>query len=216
MKNLFSVNLKPFAVYLGSAAGLMTILTHAVVRGAPAALVLIAGLVILFSVTGAVFSREQYEEKHGGYAFLRILPLRPSSIAAAKFLPMAAGTALLTAYMIFLFTGATEATEARLLIRGYLLFAGCLAAGLSALFYLGLFLMGYTRFLVVVLSATTALGLVPMILLNSYKGRMDILVDGLLLKLKSITLLPSVASSLGICLLFFIASAFALSRRKSP
>lgn len=216
MKKLIFVNLKPFAVYLGSAACLMTVLTLAVVRGTPAALVLIAGLAILFSVAGAVFSREQYEERNGGYSFLRVLPLRPVSIAAAKFLPMAVGTILLTAYMIYLFTGAAEGTEARLLIRGYILFTGCLALGLSSLFYLGLFLMGYTRFLVVVLSATTALGLVPMILMNTYKGRMDILVDGLLLKLKSISLLPSVASSLGVCLLFFIAGTIALSRRKSP
>jgi hypothetical protein len=59
------------------------------------------------------------------------------------------------------------------LVRSYFLLAaaaGLLAAGIL---YIGIFSFGYTKFVVVVLSFTTALGLAPMLVLKGNRGRMD-------------------------------------------
>lgn len=216
MNKLLIFNLKPFAVNLLAAAALMTALALFVVHGAPALLVILGGLLVMFAVIGAVFAREQYEEKHGGYAFLLALPLRPVEIVAAKFFPVLLGTFLLTGFMTVLLTGAAEGNEAVLLIRGYLLMMGCGVLVLASVMYLGIFLIGYTKFIVAVLVFTTLLGLGPMILMHAFEGKMDVLVDRILDGFKAAEIFPMVTAAFLIFSLFFGCCVWVLSLRKHP
>jgi ABC-2 family transporter len=216
MKKLLLMNLKPYAVNLLAVASLMTALALFVVHGAPPLLVILGGLTIMFAVLGAVFVREQYEEKHGGYAFLMTLPLRPVEIVAAKFFPALLGTFVLTGFMTVLLTGAAEGNDAVLLIRGYLVMMGCGVLVLASVMYLGIFLIGYTKFLVAVLVFTTLLGLGPMILMHAFEGKMDVLVDGILAGLKATEFFPTLTVTLLISTFFFGCCVWVLSLRKLP
>ena len=67
-----------------------------------------------------------------------------------------------------------------LLVRSYFLLtasAGLLVAGLL---YIGIFTFGYTKFVIVVLSFTTALGLAPMLILKRHREDMDVFIESLL------------------------------------
>jgi hypothetical protein len=67
-----------------------------------------------------------------------------------------------------------------LLVRSYFLLMASAALLVAGLLYIGIFGFGYTKFMIVVLTCTTALGLVPMLFLKSNRGRMDVVIDNLL------------------------------------
>jgi len=156
---------------------------------------LISGIVLIMTTIGALLMSEQYEEKHQGYAILSALPVSNLEITGAKFLLPLASSFTLTLSLILLFSTFSVPAPDMMLVRSYFLLAastGLLAAGLM---YIGTFVIGYTKFVVVVLSLTTALGLVPMLVMRRNRGRMDEVIESLLAGIRGLdwlVLLPLV------------------------
>jgi hypothetical protein len=141
---------------------------------------LMSGIVLFMYSFGALLMSEQYEEKHRGYTILSALPVSNLEITAAKFmLPMAANAALVIS-LILLFSTFSAPEQDMLLVRSYFLLMASAALLVAGLLYIGIFGFGYTKFMIVVLTCTTALGLVPMLFLKSNRGRMDVVIDNLL------------------------------------
>lgn len=141
---------------------------------------LMSGIVLFMYTIGALLMSEQYEEKHHGYAILSALPVSNLEITGAKFLLPLTSSFTLTLSLILLFSTFAAPAPDMVLVRSYFLLAastGLLAAGLM---YIGIFGIGYTKFVVVVLSLTTALGLVPMLVMRRNRGRMDEVIENLL------------------------------------
>jgi hypothetical protein len=134
---------------------------------------LISGVMIFLYTIFALLVSEQYEEKHHGYSIMSALPVSRLEVTAAKFLLPLASALVLTLYLILIFSTFAAPAPDMVLVRSYFLLAaaaGLLAAGIL---YIGIFSFGYTKFVVVVLSFTTALGLAPMLVLKGNRGRMD-------------------------------------------
>ena len=87
---------------------------------------------------------------------------------------------------------------------------------LSGIIYLGIYLLGYTKFSIVVLTFTTALGLVPMFIMKSYRGRMNILENRILDGLRSLEPFTAIALSLTVCFVFFLLAVQVKARRLAP
>jgi hypothetical protein len=141
---------------------------------------LMGGVVLFMYTFGALLMSEQYEEKHRGYAILSALPVSNLEITAAKFLLSVAANAALVISLVLLFSTFSAPAQDMLLVRSYFLLMASAALLAAGLLYMGIFCFGYTKFVVVVLSFTTALGLVPMLFLNSNRGRMDVVIENLL------------------------------------
>ena len=126
-------------------------------------------MVLIIYVLGAVFINEQYEEKHKGYTFLSIFPIRDSEILAAKFVLPLAACSILAGFLIGLFSLTDIIPQDFLTVRSYLMFTACFSLLFAGILYIGIMALGYTKFMVIVLSFTTALGLVPMLIIRFHR-----------------------------------------------
>ena len=93
-------NVNFFALYLIFVVvlvGFMTIIMHNELK---VAFVIISGTLVILQVVGGTFINEQYEEKHKGYAFLSVLPVKEGEIVAAKFLLALITNALFVGFLI--------------------------------------------------------------------------------------------------------------------
>jgi hypothetical protein len=138
------------------------------------------GFVLFMYPFGTLMMSEQYEEKHRGYAILSALPVSSLEITAAKFLLPAAANAALLISLLLLFSTFSAPAQDMLLVRSYFLLMASAALLMAGVLYIGIFGIGYTKFMVIVLSFTTALGLVPMLFLKANRGRMDVVIENLL------------------------------------
>jgi hypothetical protein len=142
---------------------------------------LMSGIVLFMYSFGALMISEQYEEKHRGYAILSALPVSKLEITTAKFLLPAAGNAALVISLMLLFSTFSAPAQDMMLVRSYFLLMASAALLAAGLLYIGIFGIDYTKFVVVVLSLATALGLlVPMLFLKANQGRMDVVIENLL------------------------------------
>ena len=173
-------NANSFALYLIFAVVLVGFLAIIMHNELKVAYVIISGFLLILQVVGGTFVNEQYEEKHKGYTFLSILPVKEGEIVAAKFLLALTANALFVGFLVFLFSLSPSAPEEIALAQSYVLFMGIICLAMAGLSYTGIFSIGYTKFAVIVMSFLVALGLVPMLLMKAYKDRMDVLVDQLL------------------------------------
>jgi len=178
--HIINKNWKFFGVYLFILSLVVTGMKLYFGRELHTLFVIIGGVLILLLVFGAIFLNEQYEEKHKGYDLLAILPLTTREIVAAKFLLVLLANAIFTGFLVLIFSFSDARTEELLAARSYILLCGCCSLVLAGILYIGILGLGYTKFLVVVLTFTTALGLVPLFIMQAYKGRMDILVEQVL------------------------------------
>jgi hypothetical protein len=141
---------------------------------------LISGIAIFMYTIGAMLGSEQVEEKNRGYTILATLPISNFEITAAKFLlPLVSGFALALS-LILLFATFSAPAQDMLLVRSYFLLAASAGLLVAGLLYIGIFTFGYTKFVIVVLSFTTALGLVPMLILKRNREDMDVIIENLL------------------------------------
>ncbi len=179
--------------YLGIIVLVTVILRVIMGTGPTVPLVMISGFLIIMLVFGAIFMNEQYEEKHKGYDFLDILPVKTSEIVGAKF-----GLVLLTdiavvGYLLFLFSFSPLSPSEWVLVRSYFLLMGVACLVFAALSYIAIFIISYTKFAVIVMSFFFLLGLVPILIMKIYGDNMDILVESILTFLRNlnwIILLP--------------------------
>lgn len=179
-------NWKFFGLYLFTLFLVVTGLKLILGRDLHTLFLLISGILIFLLVFGAIFVNEQYEEKHKGYGFLAILPLKAKEIVAAKFLLVLLADMLFTGFLVFIFSISRAKAEELAAARSYILLCGCICLVLAAVMYIGILGLGYTKFLVVVLTFTTALGLIPLFIMKTYKGRMDILMEQVLVWLRGL------------------------------
>jgi len=141
---------------------------------------LLSGVALFIYTIGALLSSEQVEEKNQGYAILSSLPVSNLEITAAKFLLPLVSSFTMTTALILLFATFAAPAQDMLLVRSYFLLAAAAGLLVAGLLYIGIFLFSYTKFLVVVLSITTALGLVPMLIMKSNRDRIDEVITNLL------------------------------------
>lgn len=130
---------------------------------------ILSGMVLIIFVLGTVFINEQYEEKHKGYIFLGAFPVKNSEILAAKFLMPLIACGLLTGFLVGLFSLTDVQAQDLHTVRSYLMFMASFALLFGGVLYIGIMAFGYTKFMFVVLTFTTALGLVPMLILKFYR-----------------------------------------------
>lgn len=180
MWNIMKKNVNFFALYLSVVVVFTGFMAIAVNNKLKVAYVLITGFLVVLQVVGGTFINEQYEEKHKGYAFLSVLPVKDEEIVVAKFLLVLATNVLFVGLLVFLFALSPSAPQEIALAQSYVLFMGVVSLALAGLSYTGIFSIGYTKFAVIVMSFVVALGLVPMLIMKSYQGRMDILIEQLL------------------------------------
>ena len=124
----------------------------------------VSGVLVYLMILGFIFVTEQYEEKHNGYRFLAAMPIKTSGIIAAKFL--AAGTTILfyvaAASGLILSTSGGDVSVSTAL--SFVLFNGCAGLLFCGLMYIGILSINYTRFMIVFLTFTALMSLVPFIL----------------------------------------------------
>ena len=166
--------------YLGIVVLATLILRMTLGTGPTVPLVMISGVLIFLLVLGAVFMNEQYEEKHKGYDFLDILPVKTCEIVTAKF-----GLILLTdiavvGYLLLLFSFSSLSPSDWILVRSYFLMMGVFCLAFAAISYMVIFIIGYTKFAVIVMSFFVLLGLIPMLIMKLYGDNMDVLVNNVL------------------------------------
>jgi hypothetical protein len=186
---MFSIVKKNMAYFIGY-AGVIFILTailkitlgneHVV------PLVLISGVLIFMLVVGPVFFNEQYEEKHKGYDFLDILPVNASEIVSAKFGLVLVTVVAIVGYLLLIFSVSKVATNDWILVRSYILMSGIVCLFFAALSYIGIFSLGYTKFVMIVMSLFVLLGLVPVLIMKFYRDNMNVLIENILAFLRSV------------------------------
>ena len=104
MWNIMKRNINFFALYLVVVvilAGFTAIILHNELK---VIFVILSGFLTILQVIGGTFVNEQYEEKHKGYAFLSVLPVKEGEIVAAKFLLALTASALYVGFLVLLFS----------------------------------------------------------------------------------------------------------------
>jgi hypothetical protein len=176
--------MKKNAVYYIGYLGIIILVTVglriALGTGPTVPLVMISGVLIFMLVFGAVFMNEQYEEKHKGYDFLDILPVKTCEIVTAKFGLVLLADIAVVGYLLFLFSFSPLGPNDWALVRSYFLMMGVFCLAFAALSYMVIFIIGYTKFAVIVMTFFVLLGLVPMLIMKFYGGDMDVLVNNIL------------------------------------
>jgi hypothetical protein len=133
-----------------------------------------------------VFFNEQYEEKHKGYDFLDILPVNASEIVSAKFGLVLVTVVAIVGYLLLIFSVSKVATNDWILVRSYILMSGIVCLFFAALSYIGIFSLGYTKFVMIVMSLFVLLGLVPVLIMKFYRDNMNVLIENILAFLRSV------------------------------
>jgi hypothetical protein len=175
-----------FIGYCGLIIILTAILRMSLGKDQAVLLVLISGVLILMLVFGPVFFNEQYEEKHKGYDFLDILPVKASEIVSAKFGLVLVTVVAIVGYLLLLFSVSKVAPNDWILVRSYILMSGVVCLFFTALSYLGIFSLGYTKFAMIVMSFFVLLGFVPILIMKFYRDNMDVLIENILTFLRHV------------------------------
>jgi hypothetical protein len=175
-----------FIGYLGVIFILTAILRIALGNENAVPLVLISGVLVFMMVFGPVFFNEQYEEKHKGYDFLDILPVKASEIVSAKFGLVLVTVVATVGYLLLLYSVSNVAPNDWNLVRSYLLMGGFVSLFFAALSYIGIFSLGYTKFAVIVMSFFMLLGFVPILIMKFYRDNMDVLIENILAFLRNV------------------------------
>jgi len=174
MWNIMKKNMNHFVLYFVFANGLIGILKLITGNELSTVFVIIAGILVLLLAFGATFTNEQYEEKNNGYMFLDTLPVTAREIVEGKFTLVLVTVGLCVGFLLILITLSAGSPEAIVLARSYVLFMGVVCLLLAGVNYIGIFALGFTKYLIVVAVGWLTLGFVPTIILRTYKGRMDI------------------------------------------
>jgi len=180
MWNIIKRNINSFAIYLTVVFIFTGFIAISLNNELKVGYVIISGFLVILQVVGGTFINEQYEEKHKGYVFLSILPVTEREIVAAKFLLALITNVIFVGFLVLLFSLSPSPPEEIALAQSFVLFMGIVSLALAGLSYTGIFSIGYTKFAVIILSFLVALGLIPMLIMKSYQGRMDVLADQIL------------------------------------
>jgi hypothetical protein len=186
MLSIMKKNAVYYISYLGVIILVTIILRMALGIGPTVPLVMISGVLIFLLVFGAVFMNEQYEEKHKGYDFLYILPVKTVEIVAAKFGLVLLTDAAVVGYLLFLFSFSPLSPSDWVLVRSYFLMMGVVCLAFAAFSYTVIFVIGYTKFAVIVMTFFVLLGFVPILIMKLYGGKMDVLVESILTFLRNL------------------------------
>ncbi len=135
--------------------------------------VLICVLFVYLNAMGPVFGSEQYEEKNNGYEFLKIFPLRELEIVGAKFLWVFLVDAVFVGGILVFLSKMPWPEKQLILFRSLALINGSISLLLAAISYVFIFWIGYTKYMIVVLSVMVAMGFVPMVLIMFFSNNMD-------------------------------------------
>jgi hypothetical protein len=173
-------NAPVFVLYFVVIVILLTILKVFTGSGLSTVFVFSSGILVFLVVFGATFMNEQYEEKHRGYAFLDTLPVTAREIVEAKFTLVFLATGFLVVFILLLYSFSSGAQETLVIARSYALLNAVICLILAGVNYIGVFILGFTKYIVIVMSGLLALGFIPMFLLMAYRDRMDILVENIL------------------------------------
>jgi hypothetical protein len=136
-----------------------------------------SGMSFFFLVFGAILMNEQYEEKHRGYAFLDMLPIKDSEIVRAKFILALLINCILTGFLVALFSFSSAGPDQLILVRSYFLANASICLLSAAVMLIGILRLGYTKFLVLLLSVTVALSFVPIIITKFYRDSLDVFIS---------------------------------------
>ena len=180
MLSIVKKNMSYFIGYLGVIFILTAILRIALGSENAVPLVLISGVLIFMMVFGPVFFNEQYEEKHKGYDFLDILPVDAGEIVSAKFGLVLVTVVATVGYLLLLFSVSKVAPNDWVLVRSYILMSGVVCLFFTALSYIGIISLGYTKFAVIVMTFFVLLGFVPILIMKFYRDNMDVLIENIL------------------------------------
>ncbi len=183
--------MKKNAIYYIGYLGIIVLVTVglriALGTGPTVPLVMISGVLIFMLVFGALFMNEQYEEKHKGYDFLNILPINTGEIVVAKFGLVLLTDIVVVGYLLFLFSFSPLSPNDWVLVRSYFLMMGVFCLAFAALSYMVIFIIGYTKFAVIVMTFFVLLGLVPILIMKLYGDNLDVLVQGILAFLRNLS-----------------------------
>jgi hypothetical protein len=186
MLSIVKNNLAYFIGYCGLIFTLTAILTLTLGNENAVPLVLISGALVFMLVFGPVFFNEQYEEKHKGYDFLDILPVKASEIVTAKFGLVLVTVMATVGYLLLLFSVFKIAPNDWALVRSYILMGGVFCLVFAALAYIGIFSIGYTKFAVIVMSLFVLMGFVPILIMKFYRDNLDVLIENILAFLRNV------------------------------
>jgi len=168
-------NMNYFNFYLVIIAMLIVILRIITGSELSPVFVIISGIFVFVLVFGSTFTNEQYEEKNKGYMFLDTLPVTAREIVEAKFVLVLLAVGLCVGSLVILISLSGSAPEMAAVSRSYVLFTGVVCLILAGVNYIGIFTLGFTKYLLVVGVGWFTLSLFPMIIMRTYQGRMNVL-----------------------------------------
>ena len=173
-------NMNFFSFNFVITAGLIVVLRLITGRELSTVFVIISGILVFVIAIGSTFTNEQYEEKNKGYMFLDTLPVSAREIAEAKFALVLLTVGLCVGLLLILISLSSSPRESADVARSYVLFTGIVSLILAGVNYIGIFTLGFTKYLVLVGVGWVTLSLTPMIILRTYEGRMDVLRENIL------------------------------------
>lgn len=100
---------------------------------------------LFFVVLGAVYIHEQWEQRNNAYAFLRLLPVKPSDIVVSKFLLILLSVIIYTGFHCVAFFKISNDPSYWKPSCSFLIINGNICLILTALLYVGIFRYGYNR-----------------------------------------------------------------------
>ena len=166
-----------FVFYFVFVASLIVILRLITGSKLSTSFVIIAGVLVFFLVFASTFTNEQYEEKNKGYTFLDTLPVTAREIVEAKYALVLLAVGFCVGFLVILISLSGSAPETINIARSYVLFMGVVCLIMAGVNYIGIFALGFTKFLVIVGVGWLSLGFVPMIIMKTYQGRMNVLKE---------------------------------------
>ena len=170
-------NINFFVFYFVIIVGLIVILKFITGSELSTVFVIIAGIIVFFLVFASTFTNEQYEEKNKGYTFLDTLPVTAREIVEAKYALVLLAVGFCVGFLVILISLSGSAPETINIARSYVLFMGVVCLIMAGVNYIGIFALGFTKFLVIVGVGWLSLGFVPMIIMKTYQGRMNVLKE---------------------------------------
>ena len=138
-------------------------------------MVLIQGITLTLLVVTPIMVNEQYEEKHRGYRFMRTLPIRKIEIIGAKFIAVLTAAAVLVVFNCLLFSFFDGSPGMKSISRSFILLSGISGIILAALVYLGVFILGYTKFVMIFPPVVFFLAMLPPLITKYYRPQVDAL-----------------------------------------
>jgi hypothetical protein len=207
MWKILKKNLNVFVFYLGIVTSLIIILRLITGDKLSVAYVIISGIFVFLLVLGATFSNEQYEEKNKGYMFLDTLPVTAREIVEAKYVLVLLAVGVCVGLLVILFSLSSSSPESIALARSYVLFTGVVCLILAGVNYIGIFGLGFTKYLIVVGVGWLTLSLIPMIILRTYEGRMDMFKETVVNFFAGIDWLVVIPSALAVYFVLMLVAA---------